>query len=147
MVGGLPKPSSEKFKPEKPVAVLILQGTDDPLVPYHGGDIGLPGGQKRAGIIATDEAVKRWVEHNGCQSEAVTEEVADKDPKDGCRVKKFTYAKGRDGTEVVLYRIEGGGHTWPSGLQYLSEKVIGKVCRDLNATEVIWEFFKAHPKP
>ncbi|HLQ47261.1 MAG TPA: PHB depolymerase family esterase [Planctomycetaceae bacterium] len=147
VVGGLAETSRDKFQPEKPVAVLILQGTDDPLVPYNGGDIALPGGAKRAGIVATDETVKKWVEHNGCQREAVQEELADKAPNDGCRVKKFTYAKGKDGTEVVLFRIEGGGHTWPNGVQYLPERLIGKVCRDINGTEVIWEFFKAHPKP
>lgn len=38
---------------------------------------------------------------------------------------------------MVLYRIEGGGHTWPNGLQYLPEKILGKVCRDLNGSEVI----------
>ena len=146
VVGGLAEASRDKFQPEKPVAVLILQGTDDPLVPYDGGDINALG-SKRSGIIATDDAVKKWVEHNGCQREAVTEELAYKDSKDGCRVKKFTYAKGRDGTEVVLYRIEGGGHTWPNGMQYLPERLIGRVCRDINGTEVIWEFFKSHPKP
>jgi polyhydroxybutyrate depolymerase len=74
------------------------------------------------------------------------EELPDKDPNDGCRVKKLTHAKGKHGTEVVLYRIDGGGHTWPNGLQYLPKKIIGKVCRDINGTEVIWEFFKMHPK-
>ena len=72
--------------------------------------------------------------------------MADKDSQDGCRLKKFTYAKGKDGTEAVLLRIEGGGHTWPNGLQYLPEKFIGKVCRDINGTEIIWELFKTHPK-
>ena len=38
---------------------------------------------------------------------------------------------------MVLYRIEGGGYTWPNGLQYLPEKILGKVCRDLNGSEVI----------
>jgi len=147
VAGGLAKPFDEKFKPEKPVSVLILQGTEDPLVPYQGGAITLPWGAKRGAIVATDEAVKKWVEHNNCQREAVTEDLVDKDPKDGCRVKRFTNSKGKDGTEVILFRIEGGGHTWPDGSQYLPEMVVGKVCRDIDGTEVIWAFFRAHPKP
>jgi len=147
VAGGLAKPFDEKFKPEKPVSVLILQGTEDPLVPYQGGAITLPWGATRGAIVATDEAIKKWVEHNNCQREAVTEDLVDKDPKDGCRVKRFTHSKGRDGTEVVLFRIEGGGHTWPDGLPYLPERVIGKVCRDIDGAEVIWAFFRAHPKP
>ncbi len=147
VVGGIPEAMGEKFKPEKPISVLILQGVDDPLVPYRGGPITLPWGRERAGIIPTEEAVRKWVEYNACRREAVMERMADKDPGDGCRVLKFTYTEGKDNTEVVLYQIEGGGHTWPGGAQYLRKKLIGKVCRDINATEVIWEFFKAHPKP
>ena len=146
VAGGLPEPSGPGFKPEKPVSVLILQGVADPLVPYNGGDVTVF--RKTYGrILDTDETVKKWVEHDGCNREAVAEDVPDTDPGDGCRVKKFTYAQGRDGTEVVLYRIEGGGHTWPDGRSALPEMLVGKTCRDFNGTTVIWAFFKAHPKP
>jgi polyhydroxybutyrate depolymerase len=46
----------------------------------------------------------------------------------------------------MLYVIEGGGHTWPNTVQYLPVKDIGRMSRDFDATEVIWEFFKKHPK-
>jgi polyhydroxybutyrate depolymerase len=144
VVGGIADPFHKEFSPEKPVSVLILQGTKDPLVPYEGGPI-RPG--KRGKVIGTDEAVRLWVRHNGCQAKAIEEELPDTDPKDGCTVKRFRYEKGQAGTEVVLYKIEGGGHTWPGGIQYLSEKLIGKVCRDFDGTTVIWEFFRKHPKP
>jgi polyhydroxybutyrate depolymerase len=149
VAGGLSEPESEKFKPEVPVSVLILQGTADPIVPYNGGGIFLPGifKRERGRIVGTDAAVKRWVEHDGCQRDPVSEDLPDEAPADGCRVKKSIYAKGKNGTDVVLYRLEGGGHTWPGGLQYLPERFVGKVCRDINATGVIWEFFKTHPKP
>jgi polyhydroxybutyrate depolymerase len=45
---------------------------------------------------------------------------------------------------VVLYTIEGGGHTWPGGWQYYPEERIGKTCRDINASELMWEFFARH---
>jgi polyhydroxybutyrate depolymerase len=43
---------------------------------------------------------------------------------------------------VILYTIEGGGHTWPGGLQYLPERIIGKTSKDLDANQLIWDFFK-----
>ncbi len=49
------------------------------------------------------------------------------------------------GADVVFYRVEGGGHTWPSGRQYLPERWVGKTNRDVNASEVIWRFFSEHP--
>ncbi len=146
VAGGLAGTLQDRFKPEKPVSVLILQGTADPLVPYNGGDV-VAFGSKRGKILSTDETVKKWVEHNQCRREPVKEELPDRDPKDGCAVTRYRYPQGKDGTEVVLYRIEGGGHTWPNGAQYLPEKLIGKVCRDIDGSDVIWEFFKSHPRP
>lgn len=128
-------------KPPLPVPVLIINGTADPLVPWEGGDIGPPG--KRLGqVLSTMDTVRFWVRRNGCQSEPTKTILPDKEPKDGTRVIVETYA-GR-AAEVVLYTIEGGGHTWPSGWQYMPERAIGKTSRDVDACEAIWEFFKKH---
>jgi polyhydroxybutyrate depolymerase len=43
---------------------------------------------------------------------------------------------------VRLLRVEGGGHTWPGGAQYLPVAWIGATNRDIDASEVIWRFFK-----
>jgi polyhydroxybutyrate depolymerase len=68
-----------------------------------------------------------------------------KDPSDGTTVRKETYGGFADSAEVVLYSVEGGGHTWPGKLQYLPESIIGRTSRDFDASEVIWQFFKEHP--
>lgn len=143
VAAGLGEKTAENFKPEHPVSVILLNGTDDPLVPYHGGPVARSG----TNTISTDDVVKTWVAHNGCSERPETDELPDTDPKDGTRVKRLTWSGGKNGTEVVLYRIEGGGHTFPGGMQYLPERIIGKVCRDIDSAEVIWNFLKAHPKP
>jgi polyhydroxybutyrate depolymerase len=38
--------------------------------------------------------------------------------------------------------ISNGGHTWPQGYQYLPKSIVGKTSQDMNASEVIWTFFK-----
>jgi polyhydroxybutyrate depolymerase len=144
VVGGIADPFHLQFKPSKPVSVLIIQGTEDPLTPYAGGGVSKGA---RGKVISTDEAVRKWVEHNGCKGKSVQTALPDTDRRDGCTVVRTTWTGGRDGTEVVLYKIAGGGHTWPSGPQYLPKALIGNVCRDFDATAVIWEFFKTHPKP
>jgi polyhydroxybutyrate depolymerase len=93
-----------------------------------------------------NEAVKPWLGLEGCAAEPAQEDLPDLDQNDGCTVMRFTYGKGKDGTELVLDRIKGGGHTWPGGPQYLPERLVGHVCRDIDGAAVIWEFFKAHPK-
>ena len=52
-----------------------------------------------------------------------------------------------DGAEVVLFTIEGGGHTWPNGWQYLGEAIIGKTTKDIDATALLVDFLKRHPLP
>jgi polyhydroxybutyrate depolymerase len=146
VIGGIGKPLSADFRPAQPVSVMIVQGTEDPLVPYAGGTVGLFQGDDRGRLIHTEEAVRRWVAANGCAEEPVLEELPDADPEDGCRVRVIRHEGGRGGTEVVLYRVEGGGHTWPGGRQYLPERRIGRVCRDFDATLAIWEFFERNPR-
>ena len=144
VVGGIADGLRPVFAPRAPVSVLIFQGTADPLVPYGGG--GVMGG-RRGRIISTDETVRLWVEANGAALQPVVEDLPDTDPQDGCRAKRFTHAGGRAGAEVVLIRLEGGGHTWPGGAQYLPQRLIGRVCRDVDGTAAIWSFFRAHSKP
>jgi polyhydroxybutyrate depolymerase len=62
-------------------------------------------------------------------------------------VRWSSWRNGRLGTEVLLYVEEGAGHTWPGGPQYLPKAIIGRVCRDFDATQAMWDFFKAHPRP
>jgi polyhydroxybutyrate depolymerase len=144
VAGGIAEPFRASFKPERPVSVLMMNGTEDPLVPYGGG--GVAGG-KHGSVIDTDEAARLWIAADGCAKDPATETLSDRDPKDGCRVVRSRWSGGRDGAEVVLYKFEGGGHTWPGGAQYLPKLLIGRVCRDVDATKVIWDFFKAHPRP
>lgn len=132
------------WSPSRPVPVLIINGTDDPLVPWDGGDIRF--GQYKFGrVLSVADTVRFWVSHNQCSPIPVITVEPDKNPSDGTTVRKEKYGGCRDSAEVVLYALEGGGHTWPGGSQYLPEAYIGKTCRDFNASEVIWQFFKEHP--
>jgi polyhydroxybutyrate depolymerase len=154
VVCGMPDPYHQRFKPAHPVSVLILHGTKDPSLPSEGRKVPDTRGLNRGCVLGVDATVQMWVKHNGCQTDPAKEQLPDTDPKDGCTVTRFTWSKGRNGTEVVLYKIEGGGHRWPGNDPPLpTEKVprdrsrLGARCMDFDANETIWEFFKRHPKP
>jgi polyhydroxybutyrate depolymerase len=127
------------FPAARPVSVLILQGDDDPLVPIGGGELGFHRGQ----TVSTDSVVRRWVQRDACGTPA-SEALPDLDPNDGCRVVRTTWTGPE--SEVLLYTIQGGGHSWPGGPQYLGKWIVGRVCRDLDATTLIWDFFSRHPR-
>jgi polyhydroxybutyrate depolymerase len=156
VVGGMPDPFHKRFKPGRPVSVLIIQGTNDPAAPYEGGKVG-DARLDRGRMLGTDDTVRMWVEHNGCRKDPAKEQLPDAEPRDGCTVTRFTWSRGRDGTEVVLYKVQGGGHTWPGKDSPVADlrppetrppvNENNRRCLDFDANETIWEFFKRHPKP
>jgi polyhydroxybutyrate depolymerase len=144
VAGNIPVNMASIWAPSRPVSVLLINGTDDPLVPWAGGDVHL-GPFELGQVLSVADTVKFWVANDKCASPPLVEQLPDKDPSDGTTVQRETYGGCVGGAEVVLYAVEGGGHTWQGGLQYLPESTIGRTSRDFDATEVIWKFFKEHP--
>ena len=139
---------SEDYLPEcdpsKPVAVLVMNGTDDPLVPYEGGDVRLfKRGKSRGKIISNDDYIHYWKEKNNCVSQDETINLPDSYKRDGSTVSVTNYNNCDDGGALKFYKINGGGHTWPGGKQYLGKRIIGYTNRDINACEEIWNFFSS----
>ena len=143
VIGGIADPFHKRFNPSEPVSVFVIQGTEDRLVPYDGnGSVG----RNRGKIIGTDEAIRLWVRNNKTETEPVRGNLPDRAPNDGCRVETFLWRNGSNGSVVQLYKLNGAGHTWPGGIQYLPRIIVGRVCRDFRGADVIWRFFKHHPK-
>jgi polyhydroxybutyrate depolymerase len=115
--------------PSAPVSVLIFHGTADRLVPFDGGSTPFQIGGRRTDASVAD-AVNFWVKRDACSAAPAHEETAE------VRVDK--YSGCQDGSAVQLYAIEGGHHMWP-GVAISGNSV--------PATDLIWTFFAAHPKP
>jgi polyhydroxybutyrate depolymerase len=101
---------TETCHPRHPVSVMHFHGTSDEFLPFNGGR----GSKSLASIhfYSVDHSIRTWVEADGCNKEPAASRLPDR-ANDGTRVVRKTYGGGRAGTEVVLYVIEGGGHTWP----------------------------------
>ncbi len=105
-------------QPRSPVAVLHIHGSDDDRIPLKGG---------RGEMTAVDrswpapqQAVSSWTKLDSCAGDSTSHRDGDAD----CT----TYGQCRAAVEYCV--IAGGRHTWPAG-----------------ASERIWTFFAAHPKP
>jgi polyhydroxybutyrate depolymerase len=128
----------EDRMPERPVPLLYFTGTADPLNPYAGGEVRI--GKKVFGTKpAIQEMIKRWVTILGCSDE--NHVVYDKDGTTG-----IAYGSAGESAKVVLYTIEAHGHHWPGGKSTLPESLTGRNTAKIRATDVIWDFFKLHPK-
>lgn len=143
VAAGMGPSVAASLRPDQPVSVLVINGTADPLVPYGGGSVA----RDRGTTIPTEEIVTNWAAANRCTAAPASTYLPDLNAADLSRVKVTTYSGCAQRTEVVLYTIEGGGHTWPGGDQYLPPGLIGLVNRDIDATDVIWKFFASHPRP
>jgi polyhydroxybutyrate depolymerase len=124
-------------RPSRPVSVLMIHGTDDPVIPFEGG------GRRRQVLLSAPATAQHWARVAGCAAVPVVSYLPDV-AHDGTRVRCEVYSGGPDGAEVVLYAIEGGGHTWPGGIAYLPERMIGRTSRQMDASQVIWDFFQQH---
>lgn len=137
----------ESRSPKLPISVMIVNGTADPLVPYDGGKIRLfKFGRGRGEIISTSATVDIFRRHNGCDETPKKQLLPDKNPRDGAMIEVGSYTGCKAGTEVILVKVIAGGHTWPGGKQYLGRRIIGPVCRDINASEMILDFFLRHSR-
>lgn len=130
---------TETCNPKRPVPVIHFHGTADEHAPFNGGKgKGLSG----TNFYSVDHSIKAWIKANGCSEEPVVTKLPDK-ADDGMTVTKKTYGPGKDGAEVVLIEIDGGGHTWPG--QDPRVKFLGKSTKDISANDLMWEFFQKHP--
>lgn len=124
-----------------PVGLAIFNGTDDPLVPYAGGQIKVFK-KSRGEVLSTLDTVKLWLTRNGCNARKISSQEKIDIADDETSVEKVTWQEDCAATPVLLYRIEGGGHTWPSGTQFLPKFLVGTVTRDIDAAVEAWRFFQ-----
>lgn len=118
----------------RPVPMIDFHGTADQFVHYEGGTTWMAPGS----FPDVPRWAARWARRNGCAPTPVASSVA-------IDVSRREFTGCADHASVVLYTIRGGGHTWPGGTP-MPEWFTGPTTRDIDATAVMWAFFKAHPR-
>ena len=156
-IASMGEPLKGKFDPKLPVSLVLINGTKDPLVPYDGGPVKVELFPKlnrfrkrlpanRGTCIATEEVAAMWVKRNGISEAPTVKRLPDTDSDDGSHVEHSLWTGGQQGTAVALYKVIGGGHTVPGGQSYARESMIGKVNRDMDGLEAMWQFFNDHAR-
>ncbi len=136
----------EGKQPQFPTSIMLINGTEDPIVPYDGGDIRLvPFGASRGKVLSTQESIEKFGGFNLCNS-TMEQPIIDALSDDGTQVEITTFTECAEGTEAILVKIVGGGHTWPGGTQYLSTTLVGPVSAEVDASELILDFFLTHTR-
>lgn len=117
----------------RPVPTVAFHGTADTFAPYQGG----------SSPVSPDPFpnIPDWTAHvarrNQCAGEPAEDRIT-------TSVRRLAYKNCAENADVILYTVEGGGHTWPGG-KPLPQSVVGLTTCEINATRVMWEFFLQHP--
>lgn len=139
VIATIPVSYFETCMPSNPTSVLVMNGTEDPLVPYDGGEINVLG-QTTGMALSTEAYVQFWADQNACNTTPDISMLEDKH-EDDTKVEIHAYKSCGSNSKVQLYKIVGGGHTWPGARELLPQVLVGKTSQEIVACDVIWEFF------
>ena len=135
--------------PRLRAAVTCVQGTGDPTFPYQGGPLtrrGLSGALLRrrlarhgelpgeAVVAGAEETCTDWAAGNGIMTRPALAELPPT-PGDLTVTRKTWSAPGC--RPVTLYSVDGGGHGWPGGPQFMPARFIGTIARHLDTTGIL----------
>jgi polyhydroxybutyrate depolymerase len=131
--------------PSQALPIVFMNGTDDTLTKWQGGLVGKTR-DLRGETMSVMDTVNYWVKVNNAEAIAKIEKLPDIDPEDKSRVVVHQYAAKVGGAPVVLYEVQGGGHTEPStSIAYsrILSLIVGNQNRDIEMADKLWDFFAA----
>ena len=140
--------AADACHPSRPVPFLMMNGTADPLIPYQGGR----GTSRFAvdGFWPTEKTLEFWRRANACETkDAGVTDLEDRDKADRTTVTRIS-SNCPPGRDVVLYRVNDGGHRMPGGFPdarfpRVVDLLLGPQNHDIDGAEIIWDFFKRFP--
>lgn len=141
--GTMPELVSTTCAISRGMPVMAFHGTEDPFAPYAGGEVNSGAGGK---VLSAKDTRAFWAGKAGCSVDVMTTPMPDT-ASDGLTVDRDESQGCKDGVEVVLFTVNGGGHTWPSSPDNLGESLVGKSTTDINASELLLDFFSKHVMP
>ena len=119
---------------QREVPMIAFHGMADRQVPYNGGPSHDPFNPVTFPAVRVWAA--NWARRNGCAPTPIDSAIA-------ADVTRREYPDCAGGAAVVLYTIQGGGHTWPGG-KPLPEWFAGPTSRSVDASRLMWAFFREH---
>jgi polyhydroxybutyrate depolymerase len=120
----------------RPVPMIAFHGSADPIVPYRGGPTGDPFNPVKDTFPAVQDWVASWARRNRCGANSGDSLVS-------ADVTRREYPRCAGHAAVVLYTIQGGGHSWPGG-KPLPGWWVGPTSKSIDATRQMWAFFRDH---
>lgn len=138
MVAASPPAPVEWCDSDRPLPTIAFHGTADSVVPFKGGALAAPFISSEIVFPPVREWISELSKRNGCMSGPVESAAA-------TGVTRVEYVDCAEDASVILYVIQGGGHTWPGGEPVAEWLGLGLTSNAVDATSEAWTFFLDHP--
>jgi polyhydroxybutyrate depolymerase len=119
----------------RPMPVLTINGTRDPIVPFDGGVASLWGSAPRGRVLSSAASAALFAARNGITEPPVSVQVTS-----GEMATTLTRWRQAGRAPVAFYAVEDGGHTVPNRQQD-APLLLGRTQRDLDTGELVADFF------
>jgi len=142
IAASMPADQNQNCEPSnEAVAVMIINGSEDSINPFEGGEVTLLGPWGTRGEVKSSaESVEYWAAVAGHSNEPFEHRYPATVPEDNS-VAIHTVWTGEERPEVGLIAVYGGGHTIPHPVTEFP-RFLGPVNRDFVAVTEIWRFFE-----
>ena len=122
--------------PSRPIALIEFHGSADQNIQYNGG-FG-PKSISRVDFASVPATINFWTAFDQCSPQPHTNSFAD--------IRHDTWTGCAASSSVELYTVIGGGHAWP-GSNAGGWPGSDAPTQTISASQIMWDFFAAHPKP
>jgi polyhydroxybutyrate depolymerase len=145
-VSGENQAALARCDPSRPVALLVIHGTEDRCWPYAGGN----GACIATGrYVSVAETMAGWAVRNHCRGQPIRTTLPPRPGvADATSVVSHDYASCAPGGALRHLEVVGHGHFWPDGHAYARPALLGgTLSRQLDASRAIVAFLEAHARP
>jgi len=139
-------PSAENFDCQHssiPMSFLLINGTADPINPYHGGMVSLHGFGKRGTVMSSEKTIEYWLRNAGIRSPPTEKLIENQNTYDQTQSIHKRWQNSQ--TLVELITVQGGGHNIPHP-NFSPNPIFGPHSKDYWAADLVYDFFQRSSK-
>jgi polyhydroxybutyrate depolymerase len=142
-------PLQKSCQPTRPVPIILINGTDDPIITWKGKIKRVRYAFRDSVITSVPQAVEFWRKQDQCDVAPRVNLFVRSAHSTGTGTQINAYQHCTAPAAVQQVVVYNGGHTWPGSSDKigLGRLVLGRPSYDINASEVIWSFFKDYTHP
>ena len=118
--------------PKSEVSIIAFNSINDENILYNGPSEADTSAEMKT--LPVEKVINMWVNNFNCVHLRTS---------DSSSFQKISYIN-KNGTEIILYKMLSGGHSWPGGEKL--RKFADNPVKNVSATDIIWDFFKSNPK-